>query len=273
MPTATAAAPTSTPVPAATATPTPLPWMPPDAPEYCLAPERGEPQEILRTPASPYFVRQPADDNPDAPTIVFLPGGEGSRRGAQRIWANYLSGGRGVDAFRVVLPYSVDIELLDYYQSHRTFNVIDEVLACYGGDPAQVHIAGFSNGGYVAFELMLERPDRFVSVLGAPALFPQGTTAEQWAKTLCGRPVFNGVGSEDYDWKGDVLAQHDGLLKAGAASVYVEFPGQRHGLSAAFDETVFFNFWRANGPGQITNAMAGQGDCPKAESTLTPTTR
>jgi predicted esterase len=161
----------------------------------------------------------------------------------------------------------VDIEYLDYYQSHRTFKVIDEVLACYGGDASQVHIAGFSNGGYVAFELMFEQPNRFATVLGAPGLFPQGTTPEQWAKALCGRPVFNGVGSEDHDWKLDVLTQHQGLLKTGAASVYVEFTGQRHSLSAAFDETVFFDFWRANRPGESSSAMAGNWECPKAEGT------
>ncbi|MBI2872815.1 MAG: hypothetical protein HYY00_06465 [Chloroflexi bacterium] len=251
--------PTPTPTPEPTPTPTPAPWTPAGAPEYCVAPERGEPQEILGTPASPYFVRHPAQDNPNAQTIVFLGGGEGSRRSAQRLWANYLSGGQGVDAFRVVLPYSVDIEYMDYYQSHRTFTVVDEVLACYGGDAAQVHIAGFSNGGYVAFELMLERPDRFATLLGAPGLFHQLTTPEQWAKALCGKAVFNGVGSEDYDWKPDVLAQHQGLLKMGVASLYMEFQGQRHSLSQAFDETVLFDFWRANGPGKAT------GDCPRAQ--------
>lgn len=234
----------------------------PEAPEYCVAPEMGQPQDIVGTPAAPYFVRHPVEDNPNAPTIVFLGGGSGSRRSAQRVWTSYLSGGRGVDDFRAVLPYSLDVEYYDYYEAQRTFRVLDEVLACYGGDAAQVHLAGFSNGGYVAFELMLQHPDRFATLLGAPGLFPQPTTPEQWAKALRGHAVFNGVGALDEDWKQDVRTTHEGLLKVGIESVYVEFEGQRHSLSEAFDESLFFDFWRAHGPGEATSATKGgrEGD-------------
>ncbi|MBI3914242.1 MAG: hypothetical protein HY327_08685 [Chloroflexi bacterium] len=257
--------PTSTPLPTVrpmlTPTPTQTPilaWMPPGAPMYCLAPEKGEPQEIIGTPAGPYFVHHPKQDNPNVPTIVFLGGGSGSRRSAQRIWANYLSGGKGVDDFRAVMPYSIDLEYNDPGEAQRTFKILDEVLACYGGDPKQVHIAGFSNGGYVAFELMLQHPERFVTLLGAPGLFPRLSTPERWAKALCGHAVFNGVGSEDYDWKEDVQTTHAGLLKVGIASEYVEFKNQSHALNEAFDETVFFDFWRANGSGKVTSATAAQ---------------
>ncbi|MBI4202102.1 MAG: hypothetical protein HY532_03165 [Chloroflexi bacterium] len=244
-----------------TPTPTPLPWTPSGAPEYCVAPERGEPQEILGTPAGPYFVRHPMVDNPNAPTVVFLGGGTGSRRSAQRVWANYLSGGAGVDDFRVVLPYAVDVEYTDYYEARRTFKVVDEVLACYGGDPTQVHIAGFSNGGMVAFDLMLEHPERFATLLGAPGLFPRLSTPEQWAKALCGHAVFNGVGSVDDEWKGDVRATHEGLLSMGINSMYVEFSRQGHSLNVDYDETLFFDFWRANGPDKAANSEQTKGTC------------
>lgn len=226
----------------------------PDAPAYCIAPVDGEPQDIVDTPAAPYFVRHPAGTDSAVPTIVFLGGGSGSRRSAQRLWTNYLSGGKGVDDFRVVLPYSIDVEYYDYDQAQRTFRVVDEVLACYGGDAAQVHLAGFSNGGGTAFELMLQRPDRFATLLGAPGLFPRLSKPEQWARALCGHAVFNGVGAFDEDWKSDVRATHDGLRSVSIESVYVEFEGQKHSLNGAFDETVFFDFWRANGPARATPA-------------------
>ena len=251
--------PTSTPTSEPTPTPVP-PQMLADAPTYCVAPEKGEPQDIVSTPASPYFVRQPTENNPNVPTIVFLGGGWGSRRSAQRVWANYLSGGRGVDAFRVVLPYSVDVAFTDY-EAHRTFKVVDEVLACYGGDPAQVHLAGFSNGGITAFDLMLERPDRFATLLGAPGLFTLYTTPNQWAEALCGKAVFNGVGSADDGWKQDVRTNYEGLQSVGIESVYVEFAGQGHSLSEAFDETVFIDFWRAHGPGKAPNLTDAKGHC------------
>lgn len=226
----------------------------PHSPAYCVAPVDGEPQDIVDTPAAPYFVRHPAGTNSAVPTIVFLGGGSGSRRSAQRLWTNYLSGGNGVDDFRVVLPYSVDVEYYDYDQAQRTFRVVDEVLACYGGEPDQVHLAGFSNGGETAFELMLQHPDRFATLLGAPGLFPRLSKPEQWARALCGHAVFNGVGALDEDWKSDVRATHEGLLSAGITSAYVEFEGQKHSLNEAFDETVFFDFWRANGPARATHA-------------------
>ncbi|MBI3979154.1 MAG: hypothetical protein HY331_13300 [Chloroflexi bacterium] len=265
-PAPTMPAPSSTQAPPSGLAPAPTPaatarWLPAGAPEHCVAPEKGQPQSIVGTPASPYFVRHPIQDNPDAPTVVFLGGGSGNRRSAQRIWTNYLSGGAGVDAFRIVLPYSIDVEYLDYYEARRTFKVVDEVLACYGGDPAQVHLAGFSNGGYVAFELMLEHPERFATLLGAPGLFPRPTTPEQWAKALCGHAVFNGVGAQDEDWKQDVRTTHEGLLKMGIASVYVEFEGQRHSLNEAFDETVLFDFWRANGPDRAAKSTEGKKGC------------
>ncbi|MBI4329581.1 MAG: hypothetical protein HY685_06925 [Chloroflexi bacterium] len=239
--------PTSTPTVEPTPTPTRAPpWTQAAAPEYCAAPEKGQPQDIVGTPASPYFVRQPAVDNPNAPTIVFLGGGAGTRRGSQRLWTNYLSGGKGVDDFRIVLPYSDGVEYYDASESQRTFRVVDEVLACYGGDAAQVHLAGFSMGGYAAFALMLQQPDRFATLLGAPGLFPESTTPERWAKALCGHAVFNGVGSRDDEWKQLVQTTHQQLLKVGIESVYVEFADQGHSLGVAFDETVFFDFWRAH---------------------------
>ncbi len=253
--------PAPAPTPEPTPTPTPAPWMPAGAPQYCVAPEKGQPQEVLGTPGGPYFVRHPAEDNPNAPTIVFLGGGSGSRRSAQRVWTNYLAGGRGVDDFRAVLPYSDGVEYYDASESQRTFKIVDEVLACYGGDAGQVHLAGFSNGGHVAFDLMLQRPGLFATLLGAPGEFPQDTTPEQWAKALCGRAVFNGVGAVDEDWKPGVQATHEGLVRMGVDSVYVEFGGQGHSLNEAFDETVFFDFWRVHGPGKATSATGTKGGC------------
>lgn len=255
-------APTSAPRIEPTPTPTLAPsWTPAAAPEYCVAPEKGQPQDIVGTPAAPYFVRQPTVDNPNTPTIVFLGGGAGTRRGSLQLWANYLSGGKGVDDFRIVLPYSEGVEYSDASEMWRTFRVVDEVLACYGGDATQVHLAGFSNGGYAAFSLMLQQPDRFATLLGAPGLFPESSTPERRAKALRGKAVLNGVGSRDTEWKQLVQTTHQELVKMGIESVYVEFADQGHSLSEAFDETVFFDFWRARWLGKATVATKAEYDC------------
>lgn len=243
------------PAPAPTPTPSPVANNPssppgnrsvqstsgPKQPNTCNPAQPGTLQEITNTQASPYFVVHPAQDDPRVPTVIFLGGGSGSRRSAERAWTNYLSRGSARESFRIVLPYAVDMDYID--DAVRTFGVLNEVLACYGGDPARVHIGGVSNGGYAAFVLMLARPQHFASLLGAPGLFPATTKPEAWAKALAGRPVFNGVGANDLDWKPDVKAQHDALVAMGTDSVYVEFPDQGHTANQTFDNSVLFDFW------------------------------
>ncbi|MDA1349386.1 MAG: hypothetical protein O3A47_11075 [Chloroflexi bacterium] len=211
----------------------------PKTPPYCFPSETGTLQEVERTPASPYFVHHPKADSTDPPTVIFLPGGSGSRRSAQRVWSNYLSEGVGVEAFRLVVPYSLD-EVGS--ETQTVLAVLDEVLACYGGGAAKVHLAGVSNGGLAAFAVMLRHAERFATLLGAPGLFRIDDPAK-WANAMGGRAVFNGVGANDDGWMPDVKAMHDGLLAEGVESVYVEFAGEGHTVGAEFDESVFFRFW------------------------------
>ena len=58
--------------------------------------------------------------------------------------------------------------------------------------------------------------------------------------------VFNGVGARDSDWKPEVIATHHALAEAGIESVFVEFPGEGHVLSATFDPGVLFGFWESH---------------------------
>ena len=215
---------------------------PPDTgpPAYCVAAEYDTLQDVSTTPSSPYFVQHPTTDGPSTPTVIFMPGGSGSRTISQRVWANYLSQGEGADRFRLVVPYSEGIDLID--DAGRVFGILDEVLACYGGDISRVHIAGTSNGGLAAFALMLASPDLFASLLGAPGAFPTQAPA-RLAGALAGKRVFNGVGANDNGWRPGVKATHDALVAAGVESVFVEFAGQGHQVSPEFDESVFFDFW------------------------------
>lgn len=210
-------------------------------PDNCNSAPPGTLQEITGTRASPYFVVHPAQDSSTAPTVIFLSGGSGSRRSAQRVWTNYLSRSSAREAFRIVVPYAVDMEYID--EAGRTFGILSEVLECYGGDPARVHIGGVSNGGVAAFMLMLARPQRFATLLGAPGTFPITTKPEAWGKALAGHPVFNGIGANDVDWKPNVKATHEALAAMGLDSVYVEFPDQGHTVNQSFDNRILFDFW------------------------------
>ena len=68
---------------AATASATPRP-------AYCVDARPEDLQEITGTPAGPYFVHHPAALTARAPTVVFLPGGSGLKRNAQRAWDTIL---------------------------------------------------------------------------------------------------------------------------------------------------------------------------------------
>ncbi len=145
----------------------------------------------------------------------------------------------------MVIPYSFDADFID--EANRTFEILNEVLWCFGGDPAKVHLAGTSNGGLAPFALMVSRPEHFATLLGAPGAFPVQDPADVdptvWAEALASRAVFNGVAAHDEEWKPEVVATHNALAAAGVESVFVEFAGQGHVLTAALDESVFFDFW------------------------------
>ncbi len=247
-----------TPVPAPTAILTPVPASSgavaaagrappptPTEPSQCAPAEMDGLQDVTETATAPYFVHHPAPDNPSASTVIFLPGGSGRQGSAQRVWDNVFADAPGAQALRVVIPYTIDADFIG--EANRTFAILNEVLWCYGGDPAKVHLAGTSNGGLAAFALMVARPEHFATLLGAPGAFPvQDPTVVDpavWAEALAGRAVFNGVGALDGDWKSEVIATHNALAAAGIESVFVEFAGQGHALRAALDESVFFDFW------------------------------
>ncbi len=211
-----------------------------DPPEYCEDAVPDELQEILTTPAAPYFVHHPDTDALDVPTVIFLPGGSGQRSAAEGTWGRWLADGTGVDQFRVAILFAADGDLTDEYD--RSVEVVEELLLCYGGDPDHVHLGGTSNGGIGSFALVLEAPDTFATLLGAPGAFINFDT-QAIENALGGKAVFNGVGEFDSGWINAVESTHQGLVGLGIESELVIFEGQGHILDYEYDETVFYDFW------------------------------
>lgn len=245
-----------TPTPAPTRFPTPAlaagtasarraPPPQPRKPAECPSPQPGNLQNIASTAAGPYFVHHPSSAGPKTPTVVFLAGGSGRQSAAERIWNVYFAGRPEADSFRVVLPYAVGGDYID--ESSRTVDIVAEVLGCFGGDPAEVHLAGASNGGLAAFSVMMKHPEYFATLLGAPGAFPvqnpKTVDKKVWATALAGRAVFNGVGENDSDWKKEVIETHNALVAAGIESVFVEFPKQSHVANSQFNPARLFEFW------------------------------
>lgn len=214
-----------------------------DPPEWCPPPESGR-QEVEGTPASPYFVDHPDAFDVDAPTVVFLPGGDGGRSHADGTWAGFIEGATRGDDFRVVMPYSDSSELP--VEQDRLLEILDEVLMCYGGDPGRVHLAGHSAGGYMAFDLMLDSPHRFATLAGAPGQFTV-FSSEGVTTALSGKSVLVGAGEYDLDWKDAMLELDEQLTLLGIDSRYIEFEGQNHTPSPMWTgRDDLFDFWAAH---------------------------
>lgn len=203
-------------------------------------------QQITTTPASPYFVVHPTAEASaiSGHVVVFLAGGPGDEGSARIAWDGFLDGAEAVSQFWSVLPYSPEGDLPS--EGERIVAALDEVLACYGGDRSLVHLAGTSNGGRGAFSLMLDAPERFRTLLGAPGYFQDNDTS-LWATALDGKAVFNGVGELDESWQDAVYETHTTLEGLGIESIYEEFAGQNHSPDADFPQETLFEFWTAHG--------------------------
>lgn len=79
---------------------------------------------------------------------------------------------------------------------------------------------------------MLDQPERFATLLGAPGAFPVPDASivdpAVWLTALAGRAVLNGAGALDGEWRTEVIMTHNALAAAGVESVYLEFAGQGH---------------------------------------------
>ncbi len=204
-------------------------------------------QQVTTTPASPYYVQHPTaePDGESGHIVVFLAGGPSDGGSANYAFSAFLARAAEVEQVWAVMPYTEDGSLSD--EGERVVAVVDEILDCYGGDASRVHLAGTSNGGRAAYSIMLERSDRFATLLGAPGYFTEADTSV-WADALADRAVFNGVGGEDSeDWQAVVEETHDTLVSLGVDSTYEVFEGQGHIPDESFDPSILFDFWLSHG--------------------------
>lgn len=207
-------------------------------PASCTSAEPSTRLDVTASDAAPYLIRFPSDPTAPADVVLFMPGGPGAAAQAPLTFDLWLSRGEGIDDFIVVMPYSAAGNLPG--EPEHVFEVLEEVQACTC-NTGRVHLGGTSNGGRLAYQLALEQPDRFTSLLGAPGVF--ANPSREALAGLEGKRVFNAVGELDTAWQKGVAASHQALLDAGVDSTLFEMPGQGHILSKDFDESVFFAFW------------------------------
>ncbi len=215
-----------------------------DPPDWCEAATPAALQHNTTHPSAPYWVWHPDSDALTVPTVVFMPGGGGRDEGGRITFDGWFGGGVGLPEMRVVLPTSADGDLTDEWD--RVVPILDEVLDCYGGDRGKVHIGGTSNGGIGAFSVMLDHPDRFASLLGAPGLWLDWDE-DAITAALEGKAVFNGVGELDTSWYSYVEWTHRELSALGIDSSFVVFEGQGHVPDQSFDASLLHAWWMEQG--------------------------
>ncbi len=211
-----------------------------DPPDWCEPAQLGMLQHITTHPTNPYWVWHPDTDSLRVPTVLFMPGGNGNDGAGQGTFNSWFDHGEALPDLRLVMITATDGDLTDEWD--RVVPVVDEVLDCYGGDPDKVHIAGTSNGGLGAYDVMLDHPDRFATLTGAPGLWMYwNPTSVEVA--LADKAVLNGVGEYDSSWYSYVEQTHERLVGLGIDSHFEVFPGQGHVPDEDFDPSVLTDFW------------------------------
>lgn len=111
------------------------------------------------------------DDWPDA-TVVYPKGQPRADRDGMNGWHGFRDN-----------DDNQDLQFVDA--------LLEELPRRYKVDPAQVYVAGFSNGGHLTFNLLLDRPCRFA------AFGPIGALAEYVANAQVPRPVIYLFGRDE----------------------------------------------------------------------------
>ncbi len=103
---------------------------------------------------------------------------------------------------------------------------LDEMLRRYPVNPRKLVVLGFSQGGVMAYDLVLRDPERFAGLVALSSWLPPELTASLTRRPeLAQLPVFVAHGSEDPMLPVAMgQASRDGLLKLGVPATYREYP-------------------------------------------------
>ena len=184
----------------------------------------------------------PAGDGP-FPTILALHGWGASAQDLLGL-APFLHGGEAL----VVCPQGpVAFEIQPGYDGHGWFPIrtgrppdpsefargaavlrgfLDDLLLEYPVNRRKLVVLGFSQGGVMAYDLVLRDPERFAGLVALSSWLPQELSASLARRPeLAQLPVFVAHGSEDPMLPVAMgQASRDGLLKLGVQLSYREYP-------------------------------------------------
>lgn len=184
----------------------------------------------------------PAGEGP-FPTILALHGWGANAQDLLGL-APYLHGGEAL----VVCPEGpVAFEIQQGYVGHGWFPIrsgrppdpselargagllrgfLDEMLRRYPVNPRKLVVLGFSQGGVMAYDLVLKDPERFAGLVALSSWLPPELAASVARRPeLAQLPVFVAHGSEDPMLPVAMgQASRDSLLQLGVPATYREYP-------------------------------------------------
>jgi len=199
------------------------------SPAQASAPAQTE-RSIQVDPDGPvrfYIVAEPSTYCPGAPVVVLLHGGSQSMR---KILESRQAPSRWLDlaeqhAILLLLPNGYNVEQMSGAGDEQTWNdlrpsvpgtnvseeddvafieaMLDAEADRLGFDARAVFITGSSNGGMMAFRMLIERPDRFAAGAAFIANLPQADIPDPSAPTPV--MIMNGDADPQMPWEGGVV--------------------------------------------------------------------
>ena len=133
--------------------------------------------------------------------------------------------------FILLAPQQTDMDQAWVNVPTRTvvMHLLDEVILRYHGNPRRVYVTGISMGGWGAWFLAKEHPDRFAAV--APLC---GFTDTKWAPALTHVPIWTFHGTNDTVAPiADTESMVDALQKLGGEPKFTPVVGGDHDIAKA----------------------------------------
>jgi predicted esterase len=185
-----------------------------------------------------YALLLPTDFNPDStyPTLLALPpGGQTKdmveagfgywRDGAERGWV-------------IISPVAPQGQL--FYEDSASYlpKLLDEISKSIKFENNKVHLSGISNGGLSAFQLALDYPELFHSLLVAPGFPPNEDDFKNLDK-INSIPIVMYVGEQDTSWVTQMQRTEQALKALGAKVTLTLVPNSGHIISDLNSKILF----------------------------------
>jgi len=171
------------------------------------------------------YVPETATADRPVPLVLFLHGGGEGGNDLQKVKKHGLpkliAAGKEFP-FIVVSPQNPSET--QFWDDQQLFRLLDEVQAAHPVDPSRIYLTGLSRGGYGAWRLAIQDPDRFA------ALVPiSGGGAVPYAKKIKHVPTWVFHGAKDPDIPlSESQRMVDALKSAGGNVRFTIYPEAQH---------------------------------------------